>query len=197
MSATTPPIVKRSRGVSKRLNDGVGFLMKKNKVQIIWGEAAIDAPGKVTVKASKSEAPKGALGAGRLSGQAHHHRHRRAAARAARPRARQETGLDLFRGHGAAEHSEIAAGGRLRRHRHRVRVVLPHARRRSDGGRSAAANPPGRGSRDPDLRPQELREAGHQDPDQRQGDQARQEEPTASPPPSKRAAKRRPSPPSA
>ena len=57
-------IVKRSRGVSKRLNDGVGFLMKKNKVQVIWGEAAIEAPGKVTVKASKSEAPKGALGAG-------------------------------------------------------------------------------------------------------------------------------------
>src|ERR1700692_269225 len=57
-------IVKRSRGVSKRLNDGVGFLMKKNKVQIIWGEAAIDAPGKVTVKAGKSEAPKGALGPG-------------------------------------------------------------------------------------------------------------------------------------
>ena len=38
-----------------------------------------------------------------LSGQAHHHRHRRAAARAARARARQETGLDLFRGHGAAD----------------------------------------------------------------------------------------------
>src|SRR5690348_10648226 len=55
-------IVKRSRAVSKRLNDGVGFLMKKNKVQVIWGEASIDAPGKVTVKASKSEAPKGALG---------------------------------------------------------------------------------------------------------------------------------------
>ncbi len=57
-------IVKRSRAVSKRLNDGVGFLMKKNKVQIIWGEASIDAPGKVTVKASKNEVPKGALGAG-------------------------------------------------------------------------------------------------------------------------------------
>jgi dihydrolipoamide dehydrogenase len=53
-------IVKRSRAVSKRLNDGVGFLMKKNKVPVIWGEAVIDAPGKVTVKASKSEAPKGA-----------------------------------------------------------------------------------------------------------------------------------------
>src|ERR1700754_705876 len=57
-------VVQRSRGVSKRLNDGVGFLMKKNKVSIIWGEAAIDAPGKVTVKASKSDAPKGAMGAG-------------------------------------------------------------------------------------------------------------------------------------
>src|SRR5499426_2053293 len=57
-------VVKRSRAVSKRLNDGVGFLMKKNKVSVIWGEAAIDAPGKVTVKASKSEAPKGALGPG-------------------------------------------------------------------------------------------------------------------------------------
>jgi dihydrolipoamide dehydrogenase len=55
-------IVKRSRAVSKRLNDGVGFLMKKNKVQVIWGEASIDAPGKVTVKPSKSDAPKGALG---------------------------------------------------------------------------------------------------------------------------------------
>jgi len=55
-------VVERSRAVSKRLNDGVGFLMKKNKVSIIWGEATIDAPGKVSVKASKSEAPKGALG---------------------------------------------------------------------------------------------------------------------------------------
>jgi dihydrolipoamide dehydrogenase len=57
-------VVKRSRGVSKRLSDGVGFLMKKNKVSVIWGEAVIDAPGKVTVKASKAEAPKGALGPG-------------------------------------------------------------------------------------------------------------------------------------
>src|SRR6202166_3921932 len=56
-------VVQRSRGVAKRLNDGVGFLMRKNKVQVIWGEAAIDAPGKVTVK-PKGDAPKGALGAG-------------------------------------------------------------------------------------------------------------------------------------
>jgi dihydrolipoamide dehydrogenase len=57
-------VVKRSRAVSKRLNDGVGFLMRKNKVSVIWGEAAIDAPGKVTVTASRSEPPKGALGPG-------------------------------------------------------------------------------------------------------------------------------------
>jgi dihydrolipoamide dehydrogenase len=39
--------VKRSRGVSGRLNGGVGMLLKKNKVDVIWGEAKIDAPGKV------------------------------------------------------------------------------------------------------------------------------------------------------
>ena len=57
-------VVKRSRAVSKRLNDGVSFLMKKNKVTVIWGEATIEAAGKVAVKASTSEAPKGALGPG-------------------------------------------------------------------------------------------------------------------------------------
>jgi dihydrolipoamide dehydrogenase len=57
-------VVQRSRAVSKRLNDGVGFLMKKNKVTVIWGEAAIDAPGKITVKKSAVEGPKGALGEG-------------------------------------------------------------------------------------------------------------------------------------
>ncbi|MET4294588.1 dihydrolipoamide dehydrogenase [Bradyrhizobium sp. LB8.2] len=57
-------VVQRSRGVSKRLNDGVGFLMKKNKVSVIWGAASIDAPGKVTVKKSDVEGPKGTLGEG-------------------------------------------------------------------------------------------------------------------------------------
>ena len=47
-------IVKRSRAVSKRLNDGVGFLMRKNKVSVIWGEGSIEAPGKVNVKAGKT-----------------------------------------------------------------------------------------------------------------------------------------------
>src|ERR1700735_5242224 len=57
-------VVKRSRAVSKRLNDGVGFLMKTTKVPIIWGDAAVEAPGKITVKAGRGEAPKGALGPG-------------------------------------------------------------------------------------------------------------------------------------
>ena len=57
-------VVKRSRGVAKRLSDGVSFLLRKNKIALIWGDAVIDAPGKLTVKASKAEAPKGALGAG-------------------------------------------------------------------------------------------------------------------------------------
>src|SRR5438105_10980799 len=50
-------VVARSRAVSKRLNDGVGFLMKKNKVAVIWGEAALEGTGKVAVKPSKTEAP--------------------------------------------------------------------------------------------------------------------------------------------
>ena len=49
-------IVKRSRGIAERMNGGVAFLMKKNKVDVIWGEATITAaakgnqPGEVTVK---------------------------------------------------------------------------------------------------------------------------------------------------
>src|SRR3954469_805103 len=60
-------VIKRSRAVAGRMNNGVGFLMKKNKVPVIWGEAFIDAPGKITVKASKTEAPKGSLGPGSYS----------------------------------------------------------------------------------------------------------------------------------
>ena len=61
-------VVQRSRGVAQRLSSGVAFLMKKNKVSIIWGDATIEAPGKVTVKphdpTKKVEIPKGALGPG-------------------------------------------------------------------------------------------------------------------------------------
>jgi dihydrolipoyl dehydrogenase len=47
-------VVKRSRAVSGRLNSGVAFLMKKNKVDIIWGEARLVKPGEIKVsKTSK------------------------------------------------------------------------------------------------------------------------------------------------
>jgi len=46
-------VVKRSRNVAKQLNSGVGHLMKKNKVTVIMGEAALPAKGKVRVKTDK------------------------------------------------------------------------------------------------------------------------------------------------
>ena len=60
-------VIKRSRAVVSRLNTGVGYLFKKNKITVIWGEAAIDAPGKITVKASKTEAPKDSAGPGQYT----------------------------------------------------------------------------------------------------------------------------------
>jgi dihydrolipoamide dehydrogenase len=57
-------VVERSRRVAGRLNSGVDYLMKKNKIAVIWGAASIEAPGKVTVRASTRAAPKGALGPG-------------------------------------------------------------------------------------------------------------------------------------
>lgn len=64
-------VVKRSRGVSGQLNGGVGFLMKKNKIDVIWGEAEITKPGEVKVGKPKKKAvepqhpaPKGTLGEG-------------------------------------------------------------------------------------------------------------------------------------
>jgi dihydrolipoamide dehydrogenase len=57
-------VVERSRKVAGRLNAGVTFLMKKNKITVIWGAAALEGGGKVRVTPSNSEAPKGALGPG-------------------------------------------------------------------------------------------------------------------------------------
>jgi dihydrolipoamide dehydrogenase len=41
---------KRSRQVSQRLTKGVGFLMKKNNIEVILGEGKLTAPGKLLVK---------------------------------------------------------------------------------------------------------------------------------------------------
>ena len=69
-------VVNRSRGISAQLNGGVGFLLKKNKVDVIWGEAKVAKAGRggpveVTVGAASKPAvepqnpvPKGTLGHG-------------------------------------------------------------------------------------------------------------------------------------
>jgi len=43
-------IVDRSRKIAGQMNNGVQFLMKKNKVDIIWGEAQLTAPGEIVVR---------------------------------------------------------------------------------------------------------------------------------------------------
>ncbi|MEM6664668.1 MAG: dihydrolipoyl dehydrogenase, partial [Pseudomonadota bacterium] len=46
-------VVKRSRKVAGQLSGGVKHLLKKNKVDVVMGEASIPAPGKVSVKGDK------------------------------------------------------------------------------------------------------------------------------------------------
>jgi dihydrolipoamide dehydrogenase len=48
-------VVKRSRGIAKQLNQGVGHLLKKNKVATIMGEARLAGRGEVRVKGEKGE----------------------------------------------------------------------------------------------------------------------------------------------
>ncbi|RDC73464.1 dihydrolipoyl dehydrogenase [Rhodovulum sp. 12E13] len=46
-------VVKRSRGIARQLNSGVGHLLKKNKITAVMGEASVPAKGKVSVKTDK------------------------------------------------------------------------------------------------------------------------------------------------
>jgi dihydrolipoamide dehydrogenase len=43
-------IVERSRAVAKRMNNGIGFLMKKHKITVIEGSARMTKPGEVKVE---------------------------------------------------------------------------------------------------------------------------------------------------
>lgn len=71
VSADTVAVVDRSRKVSARLNGGVAFLMKKNKVDVIWGEAKLTKPGEIVVSKTTKKpmepqhpVPKGTKGEG-------------------------------------------------------------------------------------------------------------------------------------
>ena len=64
-------IVDRSRGIAQRMNAGVGFLMKKNKVDVIWGEGRLTGPNRIEVAKSSRKPmephaplPKNTLGEG-------------------------------------------------------------------------------------------------------------------------------------
>ena len=168
-------MLERSRDVARELNTGVGFLLKKNGVDVIWGTATLRGGGGDRRRCSRiertqqSRAAEGRQGHRPLHRRAYHHRHRRAAARPPGHRAGRPKHLDVFRGHAAAGAAALAADRRVRRHRHRVRLVLSHARRRGDGGRAAAGNPARRGRGDRGAGAQGVREAGHSNSHRRQG----------------------------
>ncbi len=48
-AADLDAVVKRSRGVAKQLNQGVGHLMKKHKITVHMGEGKLNGKGKLTV----------------------------------------------------------------------------------------------------------------------------------------------------
>ena len=52
-SADIEAVVNRSRGVTRQMSSGVGFLMKKNKVDVIWGEGRISGAGQIVVSEMK------------------------------------------------------------------------------------------------------------------------------------------------
>jgi len=71
VSADLKAVVDRSRGIAQRMNAGVGFLFKKNKIDVIWGEAKLTKPGEVVVAKSakkpmepQAPLPKNTLGEG-------------------------------------------------------------------------------------------------------------------------------------
>ena len=110
-------VVERSRGVSKQLNTGVGFLMKKNKVTVIKGEAVLEGKGSITVSGDDA----GTYKAKHII-----------LATGARPRVLpglepdQKTDLDLFQRSQAGHHAEKPVGCWLRRDWYRICQLLQH-----------------------------------------------------------------------
>ncbi|MEQ1510235.1 MAG: dihydrolipoyl dehydrogenase [Sphingopyxis sp.] len=53
ISADIDAVVKRSRGVAKQLNQGIGHLMKKNKIAVHMGEGMLKGGGTIEVRGEK------------------------------------------------------------------------------------------------------------------------------------------------
>ncbi len=74
IEADIEAIVSRSRKISGKLNGGVGYLLEKNGVDVIWGEAKLTSAGEISVSAPAKTAvmpqhppPKKVKGAGTYS----------------------------------------------------------------------------------------------------------------------------------
>src|SRR5579885_1590058 len=154
-------VIKRSRVISAQLNSGVGFLLKKNKVDVIWGAAKLTKAG---APASSANA-KGRSRRGHVYSQTRHHRNGGEAARAAGHRARWKAHLDLFRGNGSGEISKLAPRRWLGRDWCRICLLLSQHGRKGNADRNPAAIPARRGSRDCRRRAQAVREAENRDID--------------------------------
>ena len=122
-------VVKRSRAVAKQLSGGVGFLMKKNKIAVVMGEATLAGQGQDHAS-RPTRAPRRS-------------RRRRSSSPPARGRATCPGSRRTASGSGATSTRwcrrtcRRSCCDRLGRDRHRVRELLQHARRRDDGGRGA------------------------------------------------------------
>ena len=55
IEADLEAVVKRSRGVASQLNQGVGHLMKKNKITVHMGEGTLTGPTSLTMKGETGE----------------------------------------------------------------------------------------------------------------------------------------------
>ena len=182
VGADLKAIVDRSRGIAQRMNGGVGFLMKKNKVDVIWGEAQAhqgqrDRRLQDRKKPMEPQAPlpKNTKGEGTYTAK------HIIVATGARPRALPGIEPDgkliwtyfeamvpkempkslLVMGSGAIG-IEFASFYRTMGVEVTVVELLP-------------AGHAGRGCRDLGLRQEAVREAGHEDPARGQGDQGRED----------------------
>ena len=154
-------VVKRSRAVAKQLSTGVGVSAPQEQGHRVRRR-------RETGRQADCVSNEGRQGRRHPEGAAHHPGDRRPRAPASRYRGRRQADLVVQGSHGAAHVPEIAAGDRLGRDRHRIRQLLPQHGRAGHRCRSPAARPAGRGRGNLRLRPQGVREAGHEDPCQRQ-----------------------------
>jgi dihydrolipoamide dehydrogenase len=125
--------VKRSRDVVGRQTKGVGFLMKKNKIDVINGQASFVDAHTLQVTVGIHRRRQAADGDQRQL----HHRHRRAGAQPAGDADRRQAHHPVSRRGRAQRSAAEADRGRLRRHRHGIQLCLQHLRRRRDGDRDA------------------------------------------------------------